>query len=149
MVAWGSTVRLWLFGGRISPDGDRRIYCKIVIIRRDDLSGWLGEDLLKDCDYSVGRPLRIAGGGSTVRLWLWLFIERISPDGGRRIPDSHYLMGSPLRMVAGGSSVDCDYSLGWSLQIAAWGSTVKLWLFGEKISPDCCVMIYCKIVIIR
>ncbi len=165
IAAWESTVRLWLFGGRISSDCCVKIYCKIVIIRWEDLSGLQREDLLWDCDYSVGRPLRIAAGGSTVRLWL--FVGRISPDGGGRIPDSHYLVGSPLRMVAGGSTVrlwlfvgmisqdgggripNCDYLVGRPLRMVAGGSTVRLWIFGGKNSPVWGGRIYCKIVIIR
>ncbi len=38
--------RLLLFGGKTSPDCGVRIYCQIVIIRREDLSGLRREDLL-------------------------------------------------------------------------------------------------------
>jgi hypothetical protein len=37
---------LALFGGRISPDCGVRIYCKIVSIRWEGLSGLRREDLL-------------------------------------------------------------------------------------------------------
>ncbi len=57
---WQEDPRLSLFGGRISPDCGVRIYCKIVTIRWEDLSGLRGEDLLSDCHDSVGGSLLIA-----------------------------------------------------------------------------------------
>ncbi len=118
--------RLSLFCGWISQDCGERIIKKSLFCRRISLDCG---GKISDCAFSVGGPLRIAGWGSTVRLWL--IGGRISPDGGRRI----YCKIVIIRL---------EYLSG-----LRWGSTVRLWLFGGRISPDCGVRIYCKIVIIR
>ncbi len=133
--------RLSFSCGRISPD------CGVKDSRLSFFCGRISLDCggrIQDCHYSVEESLRIVAGGSKIVIILWeslsglwwedsrlaLLCRRISPDCGRRIPD-------------------CHDSVGRRLQIAAWGSTVRLWLFDGRISPDGGGRIYCKIVIIR